>query len=293
MRAAGGSLITFLAANNVAHRADLLKVTLVDGSTTYRWTGWDSDLTVGGNLYRSAGANGPLVKRGPFRQSGRLQVDTLDLTLNSQGFTIGGKSLGLLGAQGYFDGARVQLDHLIMPQPGDVSLGTLASFFEGRVSTVEPRGVDLVVRLKSELEALNVALPKFLLQPGCGNALYDANCTLSKAAFTLTGTVSGSTSTTITTASAALTAKAAGYFNLGVLAFTSGALNGVKRAIAGWSGTVFTLAGQPLASLPANGDGISVYPGCDKKSASCTTKFSNAAHYRGYPHIPKAEGGSA
>lgn len=279
------ALAAYLAAGgSTANRADLITLTLRD-ATVLRWTTCDIPLTVSGNTYGAFGSGAPLVVRGPYRQSARLSIDTLDLTLMGNGYTLGGVSLPLAGVRGTFDGARVQVDHLIMPTPGDVSLGPLTSWFEGRVATVQPQGPNLLLRVKSELEALNVLLPKFLVQPSCGNQVYDVNCALVRATWTLTGTVSGSTTKTITTASAALTAKAAGYFNLGVLAFTSGALAGTKRAISAWTGTVFTLA-LPLPTLPANGDAISVYPGCDRTRDTCGSRFANTAHFRGYPYAP-------
>jgi len=150
----------------------------------------------------------------------------------------------------------------------------------------------LVLRVKSSLNELNQVLPKFLIQPACGYAVYDVNCGLSRAAFTLTGTASGvPTTTTVPTATAGLTAKAAGYFDLGVLAFTSGTLNGTRRSIQSWAGNVFTL-GIPLPSAPAAGDGLSVYPGCHRTKADCgPAKFNNLVAFRGYPHVPSPEAG--
>ena len=287
-------MIAFLASGvRIAHRADLFTLTLADGSTTYRWCTWPTDLTVSGTTWTGArfGA-APIVRRGAYKQGARLSVDTLDLTLEGSGFLISGLTMGAQAVAGYFDGARVKVDHLIMPTPGDVSLGVIPSMFEGRVSSVEPKGTDLVMRLKSELEALNKIVPRFLVTPSCTNAVYDANCTLSKAAFTLAGTVSAASTTQITTATALLTAKAAGYFTLGLISVTHAGLT-YKRAISAWSGTVFTLQ-TPLPVAPTAGDAISVYPGCDKKRATCAdaTKFNNLTHYRGYPHIPTPEAGS-
>lgn len=278
------------AGNNVSHRADLVTLTTRTG-TSYRWTTSDIPLVVGGQTYGAYGAGAPLVVRGPYRQSARLAIDTLDLTLQGNDFTIGGKSLPRLGVEGFFDGATIQVDHLVMPTPGDVSLGPISSWFAGRVSQVAPQGPNLALRCKSHLESLNVLLPRFLLSASCGNMVYDANCGLDIGDWIDSGTLSGSTSTTITTASAVLTAKAAGYYNLGVLGITSGALAGTRRAVASWSGTVFTLA-LPLPSLPANGDAITVYPGCDRTRARCNSPFANLSRYRGFPHIPAPEKGS-
>jgi uncharacterized phage protein (TIGR02218 family) len=295
MRAAPAAAATYLAANNVTARADLWTITLVDGTTVYRWTSYDADLTVGGNTYLSAGASAPLVRRGPYRQSIGLEIDTLDLTINGQGFTIGGKALGLLGIQGYFDGARVRLDHLIMPTPGDVSLGAISSFFAGRVAGVEPRGVDLLVRLKSELETLNVMLPRFTIQPSCGNAVFDANCGLVRATWTDAAQVSASTTTTIATTSATPVAHGSGWYDLGVVTFTSGLLAGRRFSVASSavaSSTLTLTLAMPLTSLPTGGDTFTITTGCDRTRSTCVTKYSNLSRWRGYPHVPSPESGS-
>jgi uncharacterized phage protein (TIGR02218 family) len=179
-----------------------------------------------------------------------------------------------------------------MPTPGDVTTyGPIASYFEGRVSGVEPVGPRVRLRVKSELEALNVMLPKFLLQPACSNAVYDTNCALVKASYTDAATATGGTTTTVTTATAAVTGKAANYYVLGVVKFTSGALSGVRRSVSVSAAGTITLA-LPLASAPQVGDTFSIFPGCDRTSSTCNTKFSNLVHFRGFPHIPSPESGS-
>lgn len=293
MKTAPGGLVTWLPANNVAYRADLITLTLIDGSTKYRWTTADVSLTVGGFTWLTAGASAPLVQRGPFSQSARLSIDTLDITLVGGGYTINGKTLGQLAREQYFRGARLQLDHLIGADIASaLGFGPITSFFEGRVATVEPSGTAVVLRVKSELVALNVSLPKFLLQPACGNVVYDATCSLNRASFTLTGAASGTPTTkTVPTTTAGITAKAAGYFDLGVIQFTSGTNNGLRRAIQSWASNTFTLA-LALPAAPAAGDTFSVYPGCDRKRATCLNRFNNLAHYRGFPHIPAPEAGA-
>jgi uncharacterized phage protein (TIGR02218 family) len=298
MRSAPGGLVTFLANNRAAYRADLIKLTLLD-ATVYRWTTAEMPLVVGGNTFQPAGANGPLVKRGPYSQSARLTIDTLDLTLTGGSFTINGKSLSLLATQGYFDGARIQVDHLIGSDlPSAVAYGPIPSFFEGRIAGMDPDGPALILRAKSELESLNILLPKFPLQPMCGNAVYDASCGLNRATFTVSGAAASGTLTTlqVQTTNATIIAKANGYYNLGVLKFTSGTLSGSRRAVQGFTvsgGTAtFTLA-LPFASAPIAADQFSVYPGCDRSKLQCgAAKFNNLPQFRGYPHIPAAESGA-
>ena len=284
----------YLLNNSITWQADLVTITCLDG-TVFRLTTFETNLTVSGVTYFAGGGefgNAPAVSKGAYRQSADCSIDTLDLTLTGP-WTFRGKTLGQLAASGFFDSASIQIDKLLMPTPGDVTtLGPITAWFAGQVSQPEPKGYVLTLRCKSGLETLNVKIPRFLLRPQCGNQLYDANCGVSRGACTLAGSVSSATTMTVTTATAALTAKASGYFDFGVLHFISGALADVKAAVAsgGWNGSTFTLC-APLIVAPTAGDLFHVYPGCDRSAAICTAKFGNTAQFRGFPSIPRQESG--
>lgn len=290
MRTSTADLRTWLMANNVMWRADLYTITLVDG-TIHRWTTADYPLAVDGYDYGSAGI---VLGRGAVKQSARLQVDTLEVRLAGAA-TLGSSAIGLLAAQGYFDDARLKLDHLIMPTPGDVSLGAIPSWFEGRIADVVP-GADVVtLTVKSEVEALNVSIPRHLYSPACMFTAYDANCGVSKAANTVTGLVAASPTPTTAVVGSNLTAHVDNYYNLGVMTFSgnvTAALTGLRRPVRSYaqSGGVFTLS-MRLPVAPAVGDQFTVYPGCSKTWTTCDQVFANTARFRGFPHVPASEGG--
>lgn len=293
MRSAGVALKNWInAGNNISGLAHLVTLTLRDGTTKYRWTNLDASIALGGFAFLSYPA-GALVRVGSYSQTSRLEVDTFDLTIGGVGFTINGKTLAVLGVQGFFDGARVQVELLPMPTPGDVSLGSVL-LFEGMVADADPGGTDVRLRCKSELEALNTTrLPRFLVAPSCGNTVYDQNCALVRATWTDAGTVASATTTAITTATAGIAAKLTDYYNLGSILFTSGALVGTRRSISKWNTLTDTFAlALPLPAAPSAGDAFSVYPGCDRTRSVCSNRFNNLAQYRGFPHIPAPEGGS-
>jgi uncharacterized phage protein (TIGR02218 family) len=269
-------------------------VTLLDG-TILRWTTADLPLVVGGNTYLAKSST-PFLSRGNRRDTSQLQVDGISVQLAGAAL-LSGQTVVRRANDGYFDDARVQIDHLVGNDPAHaISLGPVKAWWEGKVAGVDPAPDVVRLGLASDLEMLGITqLPKFLYGPACMHAVYDANCTLNKATFTLTGTASGvPTTTTVPTASVALTAKAAGYFNLGVLVFTSGALSGVRRAVRDWSSNTFTLY-LPLLSAPAAGDAISVYPGCARTKLDCGPtgsggKFNNLVNFRGFVNVPVGEG---
>lgn len=278
-------------------RVDLFTVTLADGVTVYRWTTAETPITVSGNTFLPAGPSAPGVKRSLYNNAFWPAVDTLDLTLYGGAFTIGGKRLAELARRQYFSGARVQVDHLMGQDLATaLSDGPILSLFEGKVGQCEPQGgTSVVLHCSTDALDLQQTRPFIVIQPACNYAVYDTNCGLSRAAFTLSGAVSGvPTTKTIPTASAPLTAKAAGYFDLGFVTFTSGALIGTDADIDTWSGTTFSLV-NALDVAPAVGDTFDVCPGCHLTLADCGGKFSNTGptgHWRGYSHIPSSDAGA-
>ena len=117
--------------------------------------------------------------------------------------------------------------------------------------------------------------------------LYDAQCAVSKAGLTVTGTVGTSSTTTAVTSNRA---EAADYFRLGAVTFTSGACSGETRAVRAYTPTAGTFTmDRPLPVAPSNGDTFTAYPGCDRQYATCGTKFSNTARFRAEPFVPRNE----
>ena len=128
-----------------------------------------------------------------------------------------------------------------------------------------------------------------LFQYGCDADLGDAHCQVSLAdpAFQGTGTVVATSSLRRLTASG-LGSFAAGWFDRGLLTFTSGANAGrsqeVRRHIAGTPATIELW--QPLAHAIEPDDGFTITAGCDKQFATCRAKFANTVNFRGFPHMP-------
>lgn len=295
MKTAPAAVKTFLdglpSGSRVAFRADLYTLTLLNG-TIYRWTTCDASIKVGANTWL---ADGTVLRRSNVRITSLLEIDNLQVELSAVA-TLSGKSVGRQAAEGLFFGARLQLDHVVGNDATHaLSLGPILAWYEGRVAATRLAGNSVQVTVESDIAALQrTILPQFVYQPACSHAVYDPNCTLVKATFTDAGTASGTLSTTqVQATTAAIIAKAAGYYALGVLTFTSGALSGMRRAVKSFSvsggvGT-FTLA-LPLPSAPAVNDTFTSYAGCDRKQATCVSKFNNLVNFRGFPHVPVTEG---
>ena len=82
--------------------------------------------------------------------------------------------------------------------------------------------------------------------------------------------------------------QSAGYFTRGYILFTSGALNAIKRTVKGWQPGLVSVF-NPLPAVPAVGDTFMIYPGCDHTQATCSSKFGNVVHFRGFPYVPVPE----
>jgi len=76
-----------------------------------------------------------------------------------------------------------------------------------------------------------------------------------------------------------------GWFNDGLLTFTSGGLSGASFEIKIWDGTTLEFF-LDFPSLPSAGDAFTIEPGCNRTIDNCQNKFSNIANFRGEPFIP-------
>jgi uncharacterized phage protein (TIGR02218 family) len=287
VKTAGAALISLLNAQQFIS-ADLYTFTLASG-TIYRYTNADGDLTSGGFLFSSAG---PTLSRGRTRIVIGVEVDTLAISFGvNSSVLIGTIPVAQFAAQGGFDGARVKLERVFMPLTswGDTSAGTLIMFV-GRVAEVQCTRSGVAMNVNSDLELLNVMLPRNLYQAGCVHSLFDTGCTLLKASYAAAGTTTAAAGSTAKVLNCALTA-ATGWFDLGTVTFTGGLNTGVSRTVKSQTlaGTDTLTLSNPLPYTPTVGDAFIAYPGCAKTSAICDSKFANKVNFRGFETIPAPE----
>ena len=287
MKSASAALITLLNGNTVYLMADLYTITLRGGSIL-RWANCDTDLTLSPNTFTAPTDQGtqPLVQRGPVRTVKGLEVDTMELTLLGGGSAkIAGIAMPLFAHNGGFDGCRVKVERVFMPTWGDTTPGSLV-LFEGNVAGVDPTSTQVSLKVKSDLEKLQAKMPHTLFMPGCANAFGDAGC--GKVLSTITDTGAAGSGTSISQVVVA-TGKGDGYYNLGVLTMTSGAATGSRRAVKSYtSASGIAVLALPLPSAAAVGDTFSIYPGCARTKAACTT-WGNLTRFRGCPFVPPPE----
>ena len=99
-----------------------------------------------------------------------------------------------------------------------------------------------------------------------------------------TGSVNTSADAATIVPNAGLTG-AAGWFNNGLIHFTSGVLNNAAFEIKTWDGTTLDLF-LPMPEQPAHGDTFFIEPGCNKLLTDCRDKFNNVINRRAEDTIP-------
>lgn len=284
MRSISPGLQAFLDTATTATFRHLITITLASG-TVLRWTDHSEDITLPGNTWVAGGTGTvPLLQVGNRRDPAGTEIGECDLTLFAgETAELAGVRLPLAVVNDSLDGAKVKIERVYGPDIIDLTLGTM-HLFEGMVAEVEPSSTQVVLSLVDAREGLRVKLPKTSIQPPCGALLFDGQCSLSEPAWTVVGTVAAGGDARFVRTNRT---EADDYFTLGIITFTSGANQGVKRAIRSFKNAngEFELD-EALPTVPAVGDTFSVYPGCDKRRTTCETKFSNLTHFRGFPLLP-------
>ncbi len=313
MKPADAALIALLGTGSFVS-CDLYSITLSDASVL-RYAVADVDIAVTIDLFAVAdvfaladifGVNtflssGPQFDDPNSRATGNwrigLDVDTWQVRVIPRARDADGNAfpdkIGTTGwlaaaAGGFFDGAIVQVDRAFLsawPTPWRRSVPVTATgtvlIFLGRMAQVDVGRTEAVLNVNDYRELLSMLMPHNLFQSGCRHTLFDAGCTLSKAAFAQAGVVNAITNNRITTA----LPFAAGYFNLGSITMTSGANSGFNRAVRSWDGVTLTLI-APFYYTVAVGDTFNAYPGCAKTLSDCQNKFGNLLNNGSTPFIP-------
>lgn len=285
MKTASGALISLLAGKQQFAMADLYTITLVTG-TILRYTSLDIDVAWGGNTFLSRGL---LIARGELSWKVGVSVDKLDLTLTPTTATIGGIAFAAAVRNGALDGAWVKLERLFfsgaVPPLTAVDAMTL---FYGRVSEIpELTGTQIHLSIANILILLNADWPRNKYSSTCNWPLYSSGCGLIVGDWTVAGTTNPSSTVLRVTTRFGGTFDD-GYFDNGVIAFTSGNCTGALRTIRSYASAIAYVS-APLPAVPQSGDTFTIYPGCDHTKGMCDTKFGNVANFRGFPYIPCPE----
>jgi uncharacterized phage protein (TIGR02218 family) len=260
--------------------ADAFTFTLRSGLVLC-YTNVDVTFSYNGNTYLG---NSILVDGLKYKAAVGLEVDQQQITIAARStdtITSGAPFLQAL-RDGSFDGAEIVRYRVFFSDTiGGTAIGSVL-LFKGRLGVIDEIGrTSAKLTVNSDLALLDIDMPRNVYQPTCLHTLYDSGCTLVKNTFGTNGIVgSGSTASVINWSAASTN------FQQGSITFTSGVNAGVTATVgSAVAGTSLTLL-YPLESVPAAGDGFTVYYGCDHTPGTCQAKFNNLANFRGFPFVP-------
>lgn len=289
MRAASAGLIAHLALGSRT-MARLWKVTRSDG-VIFGFTNHDADLVFDGLTYvADLGINASAVQT-----TAGLSVDNLDVT----GFLTSGTLTADDVEAGLWDHAEVRL---MQCNWADLSMGVMKEK-RGWIGQITTTDAGYTTEFRGLATKLNAAIGR-LVAPGCPHQLGDAKCQKDTTDFTTAGIVTAAETdrrtfdTDLSSATVRLTptttgAPDLGYFDDGLLTWTSGSANAglqmdVKR---------YTVDGRIELHLPMGvdivpGDEFSIVAGCNKAlgdadtTGHCVNRFDNGVNHGGDPFVP-------
>jgi uncharacterized phage protein (TIGR02218 family) len=287
MRPISAAAQAYLASSAGAFPADLFTLTLIGGSPVYRWTSTDIQISYGGFTWL---AQSPNLSRSALSVRNTVEVPELKVTLSAFDTDfVGGSNIKQQIHEGALDGARLKLERLPMPAPGDTSLGPPTLMFDGRVGQVQLTSTGAVLQVKGDIVIMNQYAPRNIFQTSCQWTFCDAGCTLSEASFTFGYTVGGATPTISFVPWSGPPGFPAAYV-FGKITMTSGINSGQVRMIRNADSSGITVS-YPFFNVCAAGDTFQALEGCDKSlnaagSIQSCQSYSNTAHFRGFPYVP-------
>jgi uncharacterized phage protein (TIGR02218 family) len=263
------------------------------GCNTLGFTTHDQDIT-----YDAGNGDGPILYRGSTGMANTAKEGNSDLGVDNLEVTAFLESDSITEADiraGLYDNAEVTVR---VVNWADLSMGdvVLMHGYTGNVKmknglfTAELRG--LSQKLTTVVGATYGEICRADLGSNASNSTSRWLCNVDLDAYRQAGNVASVTDDrTIVPASGLLNVGAspqvaapAGWFNDGIITWTSGVLKCSTSEIKSWDGTTLVLF-LSLSQLPSPGDTFIIEPGCNK-STDCQAKFANIVNFRAEPFIP-------
>ena len=268
------------------------------------FTDADTDILYAGNAFKSGGLR---IERLRMKIAVGISVDEQDVTIwASPTDTLFGAAFLTGMAEGLMDGGTIQRTRIVWAPTtgnviGDIQAPPIAVWpmFLGYMSTIEKLGrTSVQFKVKSPLVKLNIDMPRNFYQPGCLWSLFDdsvttgiagTGCTLLASSYAVTGTVGAGPTLTVIPVSGGVGTPTGGdglpNYQRGRIIFTSGVNDSLMATLDTNDASNVYLA-YPLNAPCAPGDTFTIYPGCSKSFATCSSKFANTANFRGYDKVP-------
>ena len=231
-------------------------------------TSHDRDLVIDGLIYRAA----PGMIPSAIERQDSLDPGNVDLlgALTSDAITQDDL------AAGRWDGAvlRVEAVNWLAPQADRLFL------IRGELGMVETGEGRFTAELRGPAALLEAPVVEET-SPTCRASLGDARCRVDMASRRRFVKVVGVSGQNITVDASA----ADDSYVAGALRWLDGGNAGIESRIVASAGAMLTLREPPYFAVTP-GTRVELIEGCDRRFSTCVNRFTNAANFRGEPHLP-------
>lgn len=269
--------------------ANLFTITPLQGSPV-RLTDAQEDVTVvgwNGSVAYTYSARQAVISGLRARSTIGVQVDEQDITIAYSQTTLfqNWQPWPQVLLQGRLDGARISRDWAVAPAFGAPWVGVVR-MFDGLVSALDSVGrSEAKLKVKSDLERLNIMMPRDLYTPVCKNTLGDSKCGINLPGLGVLGTAgAGATTTRIPWASSSSA------YAFGKIHITNGDSVTRVRTVLKADASSLTLC-YPLDFTPTAATQFTAFPGCNRSAARCQViqGATWANRFGGTPYVPVVE----
>ena len=236
------------------------------GSTQYRWTSYEADVSYGGTDYSATEITREGFAQGPDDRDNILEIVVPSSNALVQQYTNVVPS----------DAATVRI---LRAHAGDGANETIV-LWKGVVQTVSffDQNEKAKIACRPEVGTSSRPIPRFTHSGLCNHVLYDGQCQISEGSFRHTDTVSSVSADGKTITVANLSSNGASWAVGGYIAFGND-----RRMILSQSGDAVTI-NLPFGATPSGS--VDVQAGCDHTPATCKSKFNNIVNFGGFPYVP-------
>ncbi len=238
------------------------------------FTTHDRSLLIAGMRYESAPGMAPSA----VVTSDGLDIDTMDVAGALTADAITEADL----AAGRYDGAAVRL-FMVDWQAPDAGQQLLARGTLGTVESGSGADAGFAATLRGPTAALAVTRIESY-SPECRAELGDRRCRVAMRGRSERRTVASCDGESVVVSG--IDSQRAALFAEGQLRILEGAGAGIERRVIATDGDRM-LFDEPLVVAP--GVTVTLTEGCDKRFATCTSRFGNGVNFRGEPHVPGSD----
>lgn len=241
----------------------------------FGWVEHDRDLGIDGVTYRAAAG----LQASATQTTADLQPGTLDVTAFLDVSTEEDLEAGV------WDEAQVTIFEARWDAPPPVVTAAQCNLvLHGRLGKIDRQTGTFQGQLHGLLEQLDTQIGR-VFSATCPWRLGDSRCQVALGPWTRTGSVTGSGADGRYSFLDTAQAEEPGWFNEGVLTFTSGVNAGRSVDVRQWVDHTFTLH-RPLPRPVTVGDTYTAIRGDDKRAVTCATVFQNLERFGGFPYLP-------